>query len=324
MESSESTPLWPDTPEEFCAALKTARLRRGLTLAEISQQTKITESHFVALERADLRHWPKGIFRRAFFSDYVRAVGLPVDPTVAAFARLFPDPAPAPHAAVIERSMQSIQQRVRHAGGEMRLAFAHGSWIPPGAASRARLAAADAVVVVATAGAGAWIVEGELAAAVAIVALSYYSLAVVMGRPHPGPALIRRAVQLMPGVQRRRSEWPAPRFAALRPAITSWRGVRAAVVTELKALLAKVRASLRMPERWRSVDLRRVTAIDLQRLKDATPRVLDRLRRGSNREGSDRPMARPRPDSPRHMRRRQEQSGDAGVRVRIRLTRRER
>ena len=85
MDAFESTPFWPDTPEEFCAALKAARERRGLTLAEISQQTKVTEAHFVALERADLRHWPKGIFRRAFFSNYVRAVGLPVEPTVAAF-----------------------------------------------------------------------------------------------------------------------------------------------------------------------------------------------------------------------------------------------
>ena len=78
MDAFESTPFCPDTPEEFCAALKAARERRGLTLAEISQQTKVTEAHFVALERADLRHWPKGIFRRAFFSNYVRAVGLPV------------------------------------------------------------------------------------------------------------------------------------------------------------------------------------------------------------------------------------------------------
>src|SRR4051794_21750353 len=42
---------FPESPEAFGAALKAERLQQGLSLAAISQATKITESHFVALER---------------------------------------------------------------------------------------------------------------------------------------------------------------------------------------------------------------------------------------------------------------------------------
>ena len=65
---------FPESPEAFGAALKAERLRQDLSLAAISQTTKVTESHFVALERGDLRHWPKGIFRRSFFSSIFSTV----------------------------------------------------------------------------------------------------------------------------------------------------------------------------------------------------------------------------------------------------------
>ena len=79
------------SPEVFCASLKRAREQKGIVLASISEATKIAESHFTALERGDLRHWPKGIFRRAFFRDYANAVGLPLELSLDAFTRLFPD-----------------------------------------------------------------------------------------------------------------------------------------------------------------------------------------------------------------------------------------
>ena len=77
--------------EEFCLALKAARERTGITLADIASATKIPASLLDALERCDLRHWPKGIFRRSFFRDYARTIGLSVAETCAEFVRLFPD-----------------------------------------------------------------------------------------------------------------------------------------------------------------------------------------------------------------------------------------
>ena len=79
------------SPEEFCLALKAARERKGITLAQISDKTKIPSPMFVALERGDLRRWPKGLFRRSFFLGYVKMIGVPVDEACVEFARLFPD-----------------------------------------------------------------------------------------------------------------------------------------------------------------------------------------------------------------------------------------
>ena len=82
--------------QKFCLALKAARERKGTTLAEIAASTKIAVVHLAALERGDLRHWPKGLFRRSFFRDYARMIGVPVAEACAEFVRLFPDDTNAP------------------------------------------------------------------------------------------------------------------------------------------------------------------------------------------------------------------------------------
>jgi transcriptional regulator with XRE-family HTH domain len=75
-----------------------ARERRGLTLEEISQQTKVSVAHFAGFEAGDLSRWPSGIFRRAFVRSYAGAVGLDPDAVLAQFSRIFPDPADGPRA----------------------------------------------------------------------------------------------------------------------------------------------------------------------------------------------------------------------------------
>lgn len=50
-------------------------MRRGITLGRIAAVTKVCASHFAALECGDLRRWPKGLFRRAFFRGYVEMTG---------------------------------------------------------------------------------------------------------------------------------------------------------------------------------------------------------------------------------------------------------
>jgi hypothetical protein len=89
-------PLTSDTPptrspEEFCAALKAARERKGIQLTDIENETKIPAFLLAALESHDLRRWPKGFFGRSFFQNYVKAIGLPPAETCAEFVRLFPD-----------------------------------------------------------------------------------------------------------------------------------------------------------------------------------------------------------------------------------------
>ena len=87
--NSESS--YTDSRLEFCLALKAKRERKGITLTEIANSTKIPAYMFAALERSDLRRWPKGLFRRSFFRDYARMIGLPPAEACAEFVRLFPD-----------------------------------------------------------------------------------------------------------------------------------------------------------------------------------------------------------------------------------------
>jgi hypothetical protein len=75
----------------FSARLRAARESKGVPLAQIAATTKINVSLLKALESGDVSRWPKGLFRRSYLRDYLRAVGLPVEPTVADFVRLFPD-----------------------------------------------------------------------------------------------------------------------------------------------------------------------------------------------------------------------------------------
>ena len=75
----------------FCAQIKNARERRGVSLHTIAVSTKISESLFTELERGDLARWPTGIYRRAFFREYAAFVGLPVESMVSEFVRLFPE-----------------------------------------------------------------------------------------------------------------------------------------------------------------------------------------------------------------------------------------
>ena len=75
----------------FGSRLRTQRERRGITLESIVDSTKIKQSLLAQLERGDASQWPRGLFRRAYIRDYACAIGLPAEPLVAAFVRLFPE-----------------------------------------------------------------------------------------------------------------------------------------------------------------------------------------------------------------------------------------
>jgi len=75
----------------FGSRLRTQRERRGVTLESIVDSTKIKLSLLAALERGDASQWPRGLFRRAYIRDYACAIGLPAEPLVAEFVKLFPE-----------------------------------------------------------------------------------------------------------------------------------------------------------------------------------------------------------------------------------------
>lgn len=81
----------PNAHGEFGARLRAARERRGLTLREMAENTKISVRALEALERDDIALLPGGIFSRAFVRAYATQVGLDAEQTIAEFMAKFPD-----------------------------------------------------------------------------------------------------------------------------------------------------------------------------------------------------------------------------------------
>jgi len=150
---------------EFGPTLKARRERQGVTLQAIADSTKINVSLLAALERNDLARWPRGIFRRAYFRDYVVAIGLPPEPLVAEFIRLFPDEpsvepvdadAPVPLTLELE-----IDPRAH-----VRTAWLRGA---------AAIGEVSAVVVLGAV--AAWVFGADLWMASGVIGLIYYPIA---------------------------------------------------------------------------------------------------------------------------------------------------
>ena len=57
--------------------LRRARESRGVSLREVSEQTRITMRHLEAIEADDLKSLPGGIFNKSFVKSYARHVGFP-------------------------------------------------------------------------------------------------------------------------------------------------------------------------------------------------------------------------------------------------------
>ena len=91
----------PDGEGASCGRfLRRARERRGLTLEQIAQRTKLPLRHLAALERDDFAALPAGMYRRAEVRAYADAVGLDRTAALAAFDSSLKEAAPRPGASV--------------------------------------------------------------------------------------------------------------------------------------------------------------------------------------------------------------------------------
>jgi cytoskeleton protein RodZ len=75
---------------DFGSKLRAARERRGVTLRQIANATKIAVAVLEALERNDISRLPGGIFGRAFVRSYAVEVGLDPEDTIRDFMAQFP------------------------------------------------------------------------------------------------------------------------------------------------------------------------------------------------------------------------------------------
>src|SRR5881396_4345341 len=75
---------------DFGTKMKRARERRGVSLRQIANATKISVAALEALERNDISRLPGGIFSRAFVRSYAIEVGLDPEATIQEFIAQFP------------------------------------------------------------------------------------------------------------------------------------------------------------------------------------------------------------------------------------------
>jgi len=75
----------------FGGTLREARERRGVSLRQIANATKISVAALEALERNDISRLPGGIFSRAFVRSYAIEIGLDPEATIQEFVAQFPN-----------------------------------------------------------------------------------------------------------------------------------------------------------------------------------------------------------------------------------------
>ena len=103
--------------------LREARERRGLSLRQIANATKISMMTLEALERNDMKRLPGGIFTRAFVRSYALEVGLDPDQAIEEFMGQLPhDSATQGHPATIQiEDHESVESDRRMASTFLRL-----------------------------------------------------------------------------------------------------------------------------------------------------------------------------------------------------------
>jgi cytoskeletal protein RodZ len=98
----------------FGSRLREARERRGISLRQIANATKISVSALEALERNDISRLPGGIFSRAFVRSYAMEVGLDPEETIQEFIAQFPhDSVTAGHPAAEQSDDNELHESHR-------------------------------------------------------------------------------------------------------------------------------------------------------------------------------------------------------------------
>ena len=76
--------------EAFGPNLRRVRLRRGISIEEVSARTNVSAELWEAMEHNDFTRWPTGVAARAYVRDYATIVGVDPDETIDEFCRVAP------------------------------------------------------------------------------------------------------------------------------------------------------------------------------------------------------------------------------------------
>jgi cytoskeleton protein RodZ len=87
--------------------LRAAREAKGLTLSQLSDQTRVRISALEAIEAGDFERLPEPIYVQSYLRAFAQAVGVPAEPVLEAFRRAAPSVPAASAAAVARRTIET-------------------------------------------------------------------------------------------------------------------------------------------------------------------------------------------------------------------------
>ena len=172
--------------DAFGPNLRRQRVQRGITLEQIAAATKIGRDLWAAMERNDFSRWPKGIYARAYLRAYALETGVDPDVTVDEFCRWFPEGDRRAERIVREQAAlmgHDLRWNDDLAAARNRRASSPAPLLPPLAFSqtgRIVAALADASVVIAAGLTASATMPIGKASSVALCAILYHALALVI------------------------------------------------------------------------------------------------------------------------------------------------
>jgi transcriptional regulator with XRE-family HTH domain len=190
MADRDRPPTSTDTSTTFGARMREERERRKISIASISESTKILGALLEGLENDDVSRWPTGFYRRAFMRAYATAIGVDADAALKEFLEQFPEPEDAAPATLSSPAVQSPTpaapvSRV-HAPGA-------GAWFNDGVLVKGlgpRMFAVAVDLFVASAmGLALFVVLGTFWAPAFLAMAAYYSVSILVLGNTPGVCL---------------------------------------------------------------------------------------------------------------------------------------
>jgi transcriptional regulator with XRE-family HTH domain len=174
----------------FGSQLRQERQRRNISIASISESTKILGALLEGVENDDVSRWPTGFYRRAFMRAYATAIGLDPDATLKEFLEQFPDPEDK-FAPIVEKSVAKVDTSRAAA---MRVATPPaGAWFTEGTLVRGAglrcFAAAVDLFVLSVMGLALFAVLGMFWAPMWLATVAYYSISILLLGNTPGVCL---------------------------------------------------------------------------------------------------------------------------------------
>jgi hypothetical protein len=164
---------------------------RRISLAELSETTKIPVDVWEAMERNDFSRWPKGIYARAYIREYAQAIGVDPEATVDEFCRWFPqgdrraERLVRGHAEIVGHRLAWQDDLAKGSAGDRR-----AKPLTPAASSifdaydvrqlRFMAAGADMAIVIVATSAIALVSPLPFWTALAVSALTYHALSVTL------------------------------------------------------------------------------------------------------------------------------------------------